>query len=367
MDRIKVGVIGIGFIGAAHVEALKRVPGVDVVAIVDGVGAEEKAKTLDVPHAFDNYQEMIEVCKPDSIHICTPNSTHKEIALYACARGIHVVCEKPMARNAQEAQEMLDAARASGIIHAVNFHNRYYPIPHQLRNMIQDGELGKIYSVHGGYLQDCFSKETDFNWRMLAKNSGTTRVVADIGSHWIDLAEYVTGQRVVEVFGEFQTAIPTRKRKVDNGYEDIAVDTEDSACILLRFSGGAIGSAVVTQTMAGKKNQTILEVSGSELSASWDNEKLSDLAIGYRDEANRVLTKDPALMHPNTAPIVSYPGGHMEGFPDAFKQNFIAIYGAIRGNKPVNPYATFEDGLHQMKICDALFESATAGKWVKVD
>jgi len=366
MNRLKVGVIGVGFIGEAHVEALKRVPHVDVVAIVDGVGAKEKAEKLDVPNYFADYREMIKVCKPDCIHICTPNNTHMEISLYAFERGIHVVCEKPMARNAEEAKIMLEAAEKSGLVHAINFHNRYYPATHNLRNMIKDGELGNIYTVHGGYLQDWLLYDTDFNWRIISQNSGKTRAISDIGSHWIDLAEYVIGQKVTEVFAEFKNVFPKRKQITPEGYNEIDVDTEDLAYIMLRFDGGAIGNAVISTIFAGKRNQTTLSVSGSKISVEWDNEKLSDLYIGCRDEANRILTKDPKQAHADTASIISYPAGHMEGFPDAFKQNFIAIYNAIRGKTPANPFATFADGLHQMEICDKLFESAQTGKWLKL-
>jgi len=169
MKRLKAAVIGFGFIGAAHVDAIRRVPGVELVALVDIMDAQKKAETLDIPNGFSDYKEMIKVCRPDCIHICTPNNTHKEIAIYALEHGVNVICEKPMARNAGEAKEMLEADRKSGLVHAVNFHNRFYPANHQLRNMIQDGSLGKIYGIHGGYLQDCFSQRMDFNWRMLSK------------------------------------------------------------------------------------------------------------------------------------------------------------------------------------------------------
>lgn len=366
MNRLKAAVIGVGFIGEAHVEALKRVPYVDVVAIADGIGAEEKAKRLDVPNYFEDYKEMIKVCRPDCIHICTPNHTHMEIALYAFEHGIHVVCEKPMARNAEEARIMLEAAEKSGLVHAINFHNRYYPVTHNLRNMIKDGKLGEIYAVHGGYLQDWLLYDTDFNWRIVARNSGKTRAISDIGSHWIDLAEYVIGQKVTEVFAEFKNVYPKRKQMTADGYQEVDVDTEDLAYIMLRFDGGAVGSGAISTVFAGKKNQTTLLVSGSKMAAEWDNEKLENLQLGYRDEANRVLTKNPKMFHADTVPIITYPAGHMEGFPDAFKQNFIAIYGAIRGEKPANPFATFADGLHQMEICDRLFESAQTGRWVKL-
>lgn len=367
MERLKAAVIGSGFIGAAHVEALKRIPGVDVAALVDIVDPVRKAEELDVPNGFTDYRKMMETVKPDCIHICTPNHTHKEIALYAFDHGINVICEKPMARNAMEAKEMLEAARTSKLVHAINLHNRFYPANHQLRNMILDGALGKIYGVHGGYLQDCFSQESDFNWRMLSGKGGSTRVTADIGSHWIDLAEYVIGSRVKEVFAEFQINLSVRKMNRDGELKDVGVDTEDTSYVMVRFENGAVGNAVFSQVYQGRKNQTTIRVSGSESSAEWDSESIGDLKLGCRNEPNRLLTKDRELAHPDTAPIIAYPGGHVEGFPDAFKQNFIAIYGAIRGVKPTNPYATFEDGLHQMQVLDKMFESAKTGCWVSID
>lgn len=367
MKRLKAAVIGLGFIGEAHVEALKRVPGVDLVAVADAFGAQEKAEKLDVPAAFSDYREMIEVCQPDCIHICTPNSLHKEIAVYALERGINVVCEKPMARDAGEAREMAAAAKKSGKINAVNFHNRFYPANHQLRNMVKAGELGDIMNVQGAYLQDCFLYDTDFNWRMVSKNSGHTRVIADIGSHLIDVTEYIIGSKVTEVFCESQCVYNKRKQKTSEGFNEVEIDTEDTAFIMLRFENGAVGNFTVSQMIAGKKNQTCYIVAGTKMSAAWDSEEISDLKFGLRNEMNRVLTKDPGLMCAETKPICTYPGGHAEGFPDAFKQNFIAIYDAIRGEKAeAAPYATFEDGLHQMEICDKLYESSKTGAWVKL-
>ena len=310
---------------------------------------------------------MIETVMPHSNHSCTPNVTHKEIAVYALEHGVNVICEKPMARNTEEAEEMVRAAEKSGCINAVNLHNRFYPANHQLRNMIRDGELGKIYGVHGGYLQDCFTTEEDCNWRMLSANGGLTRVTSDIGSHWIDLAEYVLDSPVKEVFAEFQTVIPKRRMMQGGEMKEIEVDTEDTAYVTFRFENGAIGSAVFSQVYQGRKNQTTLKVSGSEMAAEWDSERIGDLWFGSRNRPNALWTKDPALAHPATVPVISYPGGHVEGFPDAFKQNFTAIYGAIRGEKPTNPYATFKDGLHLMKIMDKIYESAKCGSWIGVD
>lgn len=367
MKRLKAAVVGMGFIGVAHVEALRRIPYVDVVAIVDTFGAEEKAERLGVPMGFSDYREMMDVCKPDCVHICTPNSMHMEVVMAAIQRGIHVVCEKPMARNAEEAREMLEAIRDSGLVGALNFHNRFYPAPYRMRRMVQNGDLGRIYHVQGGYLQDWLQHKTDFSWKLLSDYCGKTRATADLGSHWIDLAEYVTGQKVKEVFAEFKTVYPQRTRMTENGPEDVDIDTEDFSVILLRFDGGAMGTATFSAVFSGKKNQTVLQVAGTEASLEWDNEKVNDLLIGHRDAPNGLLTKDPSLVDGDTASIISYPGGHAEGFPDAFKQNFTAIYRAICGETPVAPFATFEDGLHVMKICDALYESAHSGKWVSID
>lgn len=366
MKRLKAAVVGMGFIGVAHVEALRRVPYVDVVAIVDTFGAEEKAERLGVPMSFSDYREMMDVCKPDCVHVCTPNSMHLEVVMAAIERGIHVVCEKPMARDAQEAQQMVDAIRGSGLVGALNFHNRYYPIPYRMRRMVQSGDLGQIYHVQGGYLQDWLQYKTDFSWKILSAQCGKTRATADLGSHWIDLAEYVTGQKVTEVFAEFKTVYPQRTQTTENGPKDVDIDTEDFSCVLLRFDGGAVGTATFSAVFAGKKNQTVLQVAGTKQSLEWDNERVNDLLIGHRDEPNGLLTKDPTLVDKDTAAIISYPAGHAEGFPDAFKQNFTAIYSAIRGEKNTNPFATFEDGLHIMKICDALYESAHSGKWVSI-
>lgn len=367
MKRLKAAVIGMGFIGMVHVEQLRRIPYVDVVAIADPFGAEEKAERLGIPAGFADYREMMDVCKPDCVHVCTPNSMHREIVMAAIERGINIVCEKPMSRDAQEAQEMADAIRASGLVGALNFHNRFYPMPYRMRRMAQEGELGEIYHVQGGYLQDWLQYKTDFSWKLLSAQCGKTRATADIGSHWIDLAEYVTCQKVTEVFAEFKTVYPKRTPMTENGPKEVDIDTEDFSCVLLRFDGGAVGTATFSAVFSGKKNQTVLQVAGTKQSLEWDNEKVNDLLIGHRDEPNGLLTKDPSIVDKDTASIIGYPGGHAEGFPDAFKQNFTAIYNAIRGEKVVNPFATFEDGLHIMKICDALYESAHNSRWVTID
>ena len=367
MKRLKAAVVGMGFIGSAHVEALRRIPYVDVVAIASTTDAEKKAEALGVPMGFADYREMMDVCRPDCVHICTPNSLHMEVAMAAIERGIHVVCEKPMAGNSEEAQKMVDAIQGTGLVGALNFHNRFYPVPYRMRRMVSAGQLGQVYHVQGGYLQDWLQYKTDFHRKIMGAQCGRTRVTADLGSHWIDLAEYVSGQKVKEVFAEFKTVHPRRICTTAEGLREVDMDTEDFSCILLRFDGGTIGMASFSALFSGKKNQTVLQVAGTEGSLEWDNEKVNDLVIGHRNGPNGLLTKDPSLVDEETAGIISCPGGHAEGFPDAFKQNFTAIYRAIRGEPNAGPFATFADGLHVMKICDALYESAHSGKWISID
>lgn len=378
MKIFKTGVIGIGFIGVAHIEALRRLGNVEVVALTDNHDPVKKAASLNVAHGFKDYREMIDTLDLDMVHICTPNHTHYEIAMYAMERGIHVLCEKPMTTTVEEGQRLVKAAKEKKIINAVNYHNRFYPITHHIRQIVKEGQLGKIFSIHGGYIQDWLLYDTDFNWRLIASKSGKTRAVADIGSHWLDLIEYVSGLNVTEVFAEFATFYDTRKRPFKpletfsaqqlspEAYEEIQIDTEDFACILLRFDNGAVGNTTISQMFAGEKNRISVFIGGSKMSAQWDSNDLSNLVLGCRNEANRIITKDPGLLHPSSSSIVNYPGGHVEGFPDAFKQTFKQIYASIENPSLSPDYATFEDGLRQIVLCEKIFESAQTGKWVKI-
>lgn len=378
MKKFKAGVIGIGFIGVAHIEALRRLGSVEVVALANETDAVQKAAHLNVPHGFTDYREMIDTMDLDMVHICTPNHTHYEIAVYAMERGIHVLCEKPMTTTIEEGEKLVQLAREKNLVHAVNYHNRFYPITHQLRQMAKAGEFGEIFSIHGGYVQDWLLFDTDFNWRLISSKGGKTRAVADIGSHWLDLIEYVTGLKIVEVFAEFSTFYNTRKRSIqpietfsntqqaNEAYEDIKIDTEDFACILLKFDNGAVGNTTISQMFAGEKNRISVFIGGSKMSAEWDSNNISNLVLGRRNKPNLILTKDPGLLHPLSAQLASYPGGHVEGFPDAIKQTFKQIYASIDHPSMEIDYATFEDGLRQILLCERIYESAQTGRWVKI-
>jgi len=378
MKNFRAGVIGTGFVGVAHVEALRRLGYVNVLSIADNYNAKDKAEQMNIPHHFNDYKEMIDNMDLEVVHICTPNSTHRDMAVYALEHGVNVICEKPLCCNTKEAKDMLEIAKRSDLVHAVNFHNRFYPMTYEMKQMIKSGELGDIFTIHGGYIQDWLLYDTDYNWRLHSSESGKTRVAADLGSHWMDLVQYITGFKIVEVFAEFKTVHPVRKmpnkpleafsktKFNPEDYKPFSIDTEDFAAILLRFDNGTVGSMVVSQVFAGKKNKMNILIAGSKKSVEWDLDNLENLIIGSKDKANEVLTKDISLVSDSTRGLISYPAGHAEGYPDAFKQGFKQIYSYIANRNSIKEFATFEDGLNEMIINKCIYESAKSGTWMKI-
>lgn len=368
MSMKKVGVIGTGFIGLAHIDALRRTKNVEISVLCDTENVKEKAALYHIPHAFTDYQDMMNQIPLDAVHICTPNHTHFPIAMYAIDHGIHIICEKPFTTNVDEAEKLAAAVKETNIAAGVNLHNRFYPMTNEMKRQIDQGETGEIIAVTGGYVQDWLQFETDFNWRLLSKNSGLTRIVGDIGSHWIDLAQYVTGLKITEVMAEFNCVYPERIfTDKDGNQKPIAVDTEDMAAILLRFENGALGSCFVSSMQAGRKNKTFLTVAGKKCALTWDSEDSNNLEIGFREQPNRIITKDPNLLSAPAAALSGYPGGHVEGFPDAFKNHFQHFYDSMDHPDMIREYATFSDGLQEMRVIEAIFESSKTRRWVKVN
>lgn len=377
--RLRAGIVGVGFIGAVHIEQLRRLGNVEVVALTDSADPQKKAGALHVPKGYADFKEMIDAETLDCVHVCTPNHTHYEIALYALEKGVNVVCEKPLVTTSQEAEALLAKAREKNLIHAMNFNCRFYPMAYQMREMVQSGALGDIFTIHGGYLQDWLFYDTDYNWRLEPALSGKSRAFADIGSHWIDLAEFVTGLGVTEVLADFEIFHKARKKPkkpVDTysgmalrpeDYEEVPVVTEDYASVLFHFENGAHGCCNISQVFAGRKNQMLLSIAGSKCALHWDSESSNEVWIGRRDRDNGQLVKDPSILAPGTAGVISYPGGHVEGFADTFKQNFKQIYQAIEtGDASGLRFANFEDGAREMKLCGKILESAQERRWVSL-
>lgn len=383
MDRyLKAGVIGTGFIGPIHAEAIRRTCLADVVAIAgtDAQKTDKKAKEYHIPKAYGDYRELLQDKEIDVVHICTPNVLHYAMVKEALLAGKHVVCEKPLTVNRTEAEELIRLAQERELVNAVHFNVRYYPLVRQARAMIEKGDAGSLYAVSGSYLQDWLFYDTDYSWRLESKQSGASRAVGDIGSHWLDLIEYVTQLKVTEVMAEFETFHKTRKKPLQavetwsgkliqsDHFEEVPIDTEDYAAVMLRFENGVKGVFTVNQMAAGHKNRVYYEVNGSKSSLTWNSETPNELLVGNRDCANQILMKDPSLEYPEARAITSFPGGHNEGFADTSKQLFREVYQYIlNGNLSAAPqFPTFRDGYREVLLCDAIVQSARSGQWVKV-
>lgn len=383
--RLRVGLVGAGFIGPWHVDAVRRLGHVDVVALAGSRqdSAEAAAAKLGIPDAYGDYEAMFDQAGIDVVHIAAPNHLHHPVAMAAMRRGKHVVCDKPLANTTAEARELLGAAREAGVFHAVTFNYRGNPLVQQARAMVAGGEVGRPLLVHGRYLQDWLLHEDDWSWRLEPGKSGASSALADIGSHWCDLAQHVAGRRIVEVLADLATAIPRRRKPAAGGAgtfggsaggegEWVDVTMEDMATVLLRFEDGTRGNLTVGQVCAGHKNDLALEVCGSRSALKWRQEAQNELWIGHRDRANELLQKDPSLMDPSVASYARLPGGHQEAWADAFGNMMRDIYEGIAGwpgskgrLKPT--VATFEDGVRACALVDAMLESAASGgRWTAV-
>ncbi|MEM9676058.1 MAG: Gfo/Idh/MocA family oxidoreductase [Bacteroidota bacterium] len=381
MKTLQIGVAGLGFIGPAHIEALRRIPNLHVAAISDMNAeiAQEKADQLGVSAAYGSYEELLAHEGLDCIHICTPNHLHYPMSKAALEAGINVVCEKPLSMTIAEAEELVSLAEKTGLVNAVHFNIRYYPLVRQMKAMRENGDLGDIYSVIGTYLQDWLFYATDYNWRLEPQYSGDSRAIADIGSHLMDLIEHVTGLEIKEVMADFSTVHPTRKKPLKpvetysgkmlkpEDYADVPIETEDFATVMLRFSNGNKGVLTVSQVSAGRKNRINVEIAGSKKTIAWCSESPNELWIGERDTPNGQLLRDPALVDGAASQLISFPGGHNEGFPDTSKQLFKQVYGAIRnGKQETDLYPTFADGLRELYLGKAIVDSNKKQAWVTI-
>lgn len=378
----KVGVVGTGFAATSHIEALHRLPQVQVVALA-GSGrakADEAAAVQGVEKAFGSFRELIDDVDVEVVHNCTPNVLHAEINAAAMDAGKHILSEKPLAMNSAETASLVQRAAAAGVVSAVCFNYRHYPMVRQAKAMLDSGEYGSVNLTHGSYLQDWLLLADDWNWRLESDKAGSSRAIADIGSHWLDLVQYITGQRVSEVCADLST-IHTRRLKPAEGSQTfasadstgavpVAVDTEDFGNVLLRFDNGARGAMTISQVSPGRKNRLWFEIDAGSASVVWDQEEPNLLWLGRRSEANCELVRDPGLLAPEAARLAHFPAGHQEGWPDGLKNMFIDFYGAIEAHKNgVNhsaSFATFTDAHQVVLAVEAIVASNRSRGWVKV-
>jgi predicted dehydrogenase len=379
VTELRAAVVGTGFIGVVHAEALGRL-GIEVLGVVGSSPqrALAKAVTAPLPAPYESFEGLLADDRVDVVHLTTPNHLHYEQVKATLAAGKHVVCEKPLALDSTQSAELLALAEASGLVHCTNFNIRFYPQCQHARALVADGRLGEIWNVHGGYLQDWLLLPTDWNWRLEPEKGGALRAVADIGSHWLDLVQFVTGRHVVELLADLATAIPVRRRPVgevqtfgaadDVERADVPMATEDLAHLLIGFEDGGRGSAVVSQVSAGRKNSLRFELDGSLGSLAWESERHEELWLGHRGRPNETLLRDPALLEPEAAVRTTLPAGHAEGFADTFKELYSAVYTAVAaGGVPDEPdFPTFRDGHRENVLGDAVATSARERRWVEV-
>ncbi len=376
-SSIGAAVAGTGFIGPVHVEALKRI-GVHITGVLGRTpeASESAAQRLGLPRGYHSYEAMLADPEVDAVHLALPNTLHYEFSRKALLAGKHVMCEKPLALSALRAHELVELAREARLHGGVCYNIRFYPLNLDARERLKS--MGRIFSVTGRYVQDWLLYDTDYNWRVLVKEGGPLRAVADIGTHWMDLIVSVTGLEVESVFADLHTVHKVRHRPVGEvktfagpsevEREAILVETDDTGCILFRFKGGAQGMLFVSQVTAGRKNMLQYEISTAQGALAWNSEHPNELWLGHRDKPSEVLLRDPALMNDLARSYSSYPGGHNEGFPDAFKGCFTAFYRAIASGDPTGQelYPTFAQGAHEIVLCDAILESQQRERWVTV-
>ena len=385
MKTIKAGVIGTGFIGPAHVEALRRIAGVEVLAVgsIEPERGRELAERFDIPRVYDRWEPLVADPDIEVIHNCTPNSLHYAINRAAILAGKHIISEKPLTVNSRQSGELLRLLRKSRSVHAVNFNYRFYPLVQEARAMVDGGKLGKIFLVHGHYLQDWLYYPTDYNWRLEPDAGGASRAVADIGAHWLDLVQFITGLKIRRLCADLVTIHPSRQKPASavqtfKGKESeagaagpsVRIRTEDAGNLLLEFEGGARGVLTVSQVSAGRKNCEAFEIDGSLCALAWNQEEPNRLWVGNRGGPNEILIKDPSLLSPSARRYAHYPGGHPEGYPEGPMNLFMNVYDFIRAGKDPRTaradFPTFEDGHWENLLVEAALRSNRSRKWTAV-
>ena len=378
-----MGLVGAGFVGPHHIDAVRRLGFVDIVAVAGSneASGRQKADALGARRGYGSYQALIDDPDVQVVHNATPNHLHFAVTSAALARGKHVVSDKPLAMTAAESKRLVDQATRAGVVTAVTFNYRGNPLVQHARRAIARGEIGAPRFIHGHYLQDWLINDTDYSWRLDPEKGGASSALGDIGSHWCDLAQHMTGLQITHVLGDITTSLPQRKKPRGSreafqaGGADpvdlVDITVEDLASVLVRFDNGAKGSFSVGQVCAGHKNDLVLEICGSTSSLRWRQEDQNELWLGHRERANEVLQKDPSLIDESARSYARLPGGHQEAWADAFCNVMREIYGCIAAGPPYRALppiaATFADGYRANAIVEAILDSARAGgSWTEV-
>lgn len=379
MCKLKTAVIGTGFMGKVHAEGIRRLGNVEIAAVA--ASSDEKARqfgdAIGVERTTGDYQRLLADPEIQAVHILTPNALHYPMCKAALEAGKNVLCEKPFTVSVAEARELVDLAGKKNLANCIEHNLRYYPVVQHIRRMIEAGELGEILIAQGTYSQDWLLYDTDWNWRIESKSNGELRAVGDIGSHWMDMVQHLTGLRITGLCAELATFHKTRKRPKrsietfagktlqPSDYEAVPIDTEDFAAVLIRLGERARGAYTVSQMSAGRKNMFSFDIYGTRSGVSWNQERPDELWIGQRNSPNQLIVKDPSLLNPKAASFADLPGGHSEGYDDTHKQVFKRFYAKVADPTAPVDYPTFEDGLRGMELLEKVLESSKKQAWVR--
>ena len=380
MVRVSTAIIGTGFMGRVHAEQIRRLGFVDIAGVASVNAAEAAAfgQSMGIERTTGDYRELLADPSIQAVHVLTPNALHYPVSMDALNAGKAVLCEKPLAISAKEAANMLKLAEKKKLVHAVNHNLRYYPLVQHIRQYIAAGELGDVLHVQGTYSQDWLLYDTDFNWRIETKDNGALRAVGDIGSHWMDMIQHLTGLPITALCADLATFHKTRKKPKTaiqtfagkklkpSDYEEVKINTEDYGGLLLHLGDSARGAFTASQVAAGNKNRFAFEIYGTKSGVMWNQERPDELWIGNRNEPNRILIKDPSMLMGPAAGFADLPGGHSEGYDDAHKQLYKRFYRRVADPSAPIDYPTFEDGWRGMVLLEKVVESARKKGWVKV-
>jgi predicted dehydrogenase len=377
--QLNAAIVGLGFVGRAHLEALRRL-GISVQGALGSTPERSKAAAdaLHLPRAYNSLEELAADPSVQLVHLCTPNYLHFQESSQLLRAGKHVLCEKPLALDSRESATLVSLLKETGLVGAIAYNLRYYPLCQEARVLIREGVIGQVKLVHGSFLQDWLLFSTDWNWRLEAKLGGELRAVSDIGTHWLDLVSWLTDSKVSELCADLATVLPTRHRPkgrvesfqkaASSETEEVMITTDDYGSVLLHFENEARGVMTVSQVSPGRKARLWFEIDGSEGSLAFDSESPNHLWIGRRERASELLPKDPALQSPHSRGYAAYPGGHPEGYPDTFVQLFKDVYAYIAAGdfRAPRTFPTFETGHEELMLCEAISQSSREKAWVTV-
>lgn len=356
-----VGFIGAGFMAAVHSRAARTARAeLRGIASSTAESGRRARDTFGIAESYGSAEELLADEALDTVHICSPNSTHADFARAALAAGKNVICEKPLATSVADAEELVALAASLGRTATVPFVYRFHPMVREARSRVLSGQTGRLLSLSGGYLQDWLAEPLADDWRVNSALGGPSRAFADIGSHLVDLIEFVTGDRIARLSASTRTVYGERSNNRN-------IATEDLVALIVEMRGGAVGTVLISQVAPGRKNSLVLEIAGTEESVRFDQERPDELWLGRR-VGSELLVRDTELLSPDAARLSIVPSGHPMGYQDAFNAFVRDSYAASRTSPDAQPEGlpTFADGLRAVRVTAAVLESAARGEWVEV-